>query len=269
MTAQGTLTPLGRVHLLTNYLIQERGGNEFLKPEDEFEESFEMFRALVNLREPKPIPQGFLDEQDIMLQSLLRMEGVTHVADIPAVEGHPKLRLWGGDVTVLEVDGVVNPANSRLLGCFQPGHYCIDNAIHTFAGVQLRMECADIMQQQGKEEQPGKAKVTGAYNLPSKHVIHTVAPVAEGSPTPEQRKQLTDCYINCLNAAAYHDMRSVAFTPLGTGFSGFPQKEAARIASDAVEAWLTAHADADLVVVFALPSEEDYRIYQQLLGITD
>ncbi|MDO4182111.1 MAG: protein-ADP-ribose hydrolase [Coriobacteriia bacterium] len=260
------LTPLGRVHLLTNYLINERGSKEFLPEATTFEDAFEVFRALVNVRDPKPIPQEFLNEQDIMLQGMLRLEGVTRAVDLEPCPNDPKIRLWRGDITTLEADGIVNAANSQLLGCFVPQHYCIDNAIHTFAGVQLRLECHDIMQQQGFPEPTGKAKVTSAYNLPSTYVIHTVGPIANGNPTPGHRKDLTNCYTSCLDAAAYHDMRSVAFCCISTGVFGFPQREAAHIAVEAVRAWLAAHEKADIVVVFNVYTEQDYAIYQDILG---
>lgn len=261
------MTQVERVHLLANYLLAERGSQDFVPQEASFEEAFEVFRAGVNTREPKPIPQGFLDEQDNLLQSMLRMQGITHVADLEACPNDPKLRLWLGDITTIDADGIVNAANSRMLGCWQPGHYCIDNAIHTFAGIQLRMECNDIMQEQGKEEEPGKAKVTNAYNLPSKYVIHTVGPIANGSPTPQHRKELASCYTSCLDAAAYNDMRSVAFCCISTGVFGFPQAEAARIAVDTVRAWLASHANADMTIVFNVFTEEDLRIYKNVLGM--
>ena len=162
------------------------------------------------------------------------------------------------------------------MGCWIPGHDCIDNAIHTFAGVQLRLECARIMQQQGYEEPVGRAKVTSAYNLPAKHVIHTVGPMCKEAPTVEQRKQLADCYVSCLDTAAQRGFESVAFCCISTGAFGFPQAEGASIATQAVQAWLDAHeagdgaAEAhDMHVVFNVFTAEDERHYRDRLGEDD
>ena len=160
----------------------------------------------------------------------------------------------------------MNAANARMLGCWVPGHYCIDNAIHTFAGVQLRLECARLMDAQGYDEPTGRAKVTPAYNLPSRFVIHTVGPIAEGRSTDRNRLELASSYRSCLEAAVACKARSVAFCCISTGVFGFPQEEAAPLAVRTVRAWLDAHQDADLRVVFDVFGERDEGLYRALLS---
>ena len=160
----------------------------------------------------------------------------------------------------------MNAANSQMLGCWVPGHHCIDNAIHTYSGVQLRAECARIMDAQGHEEPTGAAKITDAYNLPAKHVIHTVGPIANGHPTDLHRNQLASCYRSCLDLAVDHGLRSIAFCCISTGVFGFPQREAAAIAVQTVGDWLSANR-SDMTVVFNVFSGKDKSIYAELLGL--
>ena len=174
--------------------------------------------------------------------------------------------LWRGDITTLAVDAIVNAANSQMLGCWVPGHHCIDNAIHTYSGVQLRAECARLMEEQGAEEPTGMVKITPAYNLPCKRVIHTVGPIANGNPTDLHRAQLASCYTNCLGLAASEGLASIAFCCISTGVFGFPQREAAQIAVRTVKEWLGSH-DSEMRVVFNVFSESDERIYRELLGL--
>ncbi len=225
------------------------------------------FRALVNTRPPIPATEEFLRDQDALLRSLIAQAGIGTLDDAHACPHDPALRLWRGDITTLAVDGIVNAANSQMLGCWQPGHHCIDNAIHTFAGVQLRLACAKLMEAQGHEEETGKAKVTPGFNLPARYVVHTVGPIANGYPTPLHRAQLRSCYQSCLDAALEHHMESLAFCCISTGIFGFPQKEAAAIAVSSVRAWLAAHPDANITVVFNVFSEYDEQLYEQELGL--
>lgn len=224
------------------------------------------FRALVNVRPPWPAPDGFLALQDELLQGMIAEAGVHGAGDATTSPLDPRLRLWRGDITTLSADAIVNAANSQMLGCWAPLHYCIDNAIHTFAGVQLRIECARIMEQQGHKEPTGCAKVTPAYNLPAKRVIHTVGPIANGHPTDLHREQLASCYTSCLDAAAAEGLRSIAFCCISTGVFGFPQHEAAAIAVRTVREWLDAR-DSGITVVFNVFGEQDERIYRELLGL--
>ena len=225
-----------------------------------------VFRALVNTREPVPAGDELLALQDELLQGLLAERGVHEIAEAEVSPADTRLRLWRGDITTLATDAIVNAANSQMLGCWVPGHHCIDNAIHTFAGVQLRLECARVMAEQGHEEPTGQAKVTDAYNLPSRRVIHTVGPIANGYPTPRHRVQLASCYRSCLDAAAKESLGSIAFCCISTGIFGFPQREAAQIAVRTVSAWLDEH-DVDMTVVFNVFGEDDERIYRELLNL--
>lgn len=225
---------------------------------------FRRFRDLVNTREPRPASAQFLAVQDRMLQGLIAEAGITRADELPRTPADSRLSLWRGDITTLAADAIVNAANSQMLGCWVPGHYCIDNAIHTFAGVQLRAECARLMAAQGFPEPTGMAKVTGAYNLPARWIIHTVGPIANGRATEVDRALLADCYESCLAAAADLGCQSIAFCCISTGVFGFPQVEAAAIAVATVRAWLDAH-DAPLHVVFNVFGAEDERIYRELL----
>ncbi len=224
------------------------------------------FRALVNTRPPIPASEEWLAMQDDLLQGMIAEAGVNTIDDAAPSPIDPRLRLWRGDITTLAVDATVNAANSKMLGCWVPGHHCIDNAIHTFAGVQLRIECARIMEEQGHEEPTGTAKITPAYNLPSKHVIHTVGPIANGHPTEIHREQLASCYRSCLDLAGEDGLRSIAFCCISTGVFGFPREEAAEIAVRIVREWLDEH-DVDLAVVFNVFGMDDERLYRTALGV--
>ena len=228
------------------------------------DELWATFRALVNTRPPWPAAPEWLAMQDELLKGMIAEAGVAALADAQASPADARLSLWRGDITTLAVDAIVNAANSQMLGCWAPGHHCIDNAIHTFAGVQLRLECARIMQEQGHEEPTGTAKITPAYNLPSAHVIHTVGPIANGHPADLHREQLAACYTSCLRLAAASGLRSIAFCCISTGVFGFPQAEAAEIAVRAVRAWLD-ETGSDIAVVFNVFGATDEDIYRRLL----
>lgn len=248
---------------LVTLLAQERGldASRLLEERD----LWPVFRALVNTREPLPASDELLTLQDELLRGLLADRGVHTLEEAEASPTDVRLRLWRGDITTLSVDAIVNAANSQMLGCWVPGHHCIDNAIHTFAGIQLRIECARIMAAQGHEEPTGQAKVTGAYNLPAQRVIHTVGPIANGTPTVRHRAQLASCYRSCLDAAAAEGLGSVAFCCISTGIFGFPQRAAAPIAVRTVREWLDTHG-SDIMVVFNVFGSEDERLYRELLG---
>lgn len=224
------------------------------------------FRALVNVRPPWPATDEFLAAQDELLQGLIAEAGVHGVDEALVAPDDSRLRLWRGDITTLAVDAIVNAANSQMLGCWAPLHYCIDNAIHTFAGVQLRAECARLMSAQGFEEPTGQAKVTGAYNLPARRVIHTVGPIANGMPTVRHHMQLASCYRSCLDAAAAEGLHSIAFCCISTGVFGFPQHEAARVAVHTVRAWLDEHS-SDMVVIFNVFLARDDKLYRRALSL--
>lgn len=259
---------------LVNYLMDERhaGARHIEAKEDPqwFMEQWDQFRALVNTREPKPASPEFLKRQDRLLQLMVAEQGITDASELPRVASDQRLSVWRGDITALACDGIVNAANSALLGCWIPSHLCIDNAIHTFAGVQLRLKCAQIMQAQGYEEPVGRAKITPGYNLPAKHIIHTVGPMTKGAPTAEQRKQLAQCYISCLDAASAAGLNSLAFCCISTGVFGFPQQEGASIAVQTVKAWLDSRKPgepgANMHVIFDVYTEQDLAYYREILG---
>ena len=202
-----------------------------------------------------------------MMAASIAEAGVATFADTTPSPTDPRLRLWRGDITTLAADAIVNAANSGMTGCWAPLHYCIDNAIHTFAGVQLRAACANLMAAQGHPEPTSQAKVTDGYNLPARYVIHTVGPIANGRPTDTHRRQLAECYRACLDATAKAGLSSIAFCCISTGVFGFPQEEAASIAVATVRRWLNEHPDVPMTVVFNVFSETDESLYRPLLGL--
>ena len=229
------------------------------------------FRALVNMREPWRADTDLLAAQDELLQGMIEEAGIITVDEATPSPLDPRLRLWKGDITTLAADAIVNAANSGMTGCWAPLHYCIDNAIHTFAGMQLRYECARIMIEQGHEEPTGKAKITPAYNLPAKHVIHTVGPIANGALNDKLREQLASSYRSCLEASVEAGDTSVAFCCISTGVFGFPANDAARIAVDTTRAWLDDRESAGKeipIIVFNVFLDSDEDIYKRLLEIS-
>lgn len=230
------------VAYLVRYLLEERGITQEPVEGRPFDEAFAQFRALVNTREPRPADERFLAVQDRLLRGLIAQAGITDAVALPPTPADARFSLWRGDITTLEADAIVNAANSALLGCWVPGHHCIDNVIHTFAGVQLRLACAALMERQGHAEPTGCVQVTDAYNLPARWVLHTVGPIADGAPTERNRRELASCYESCLEAAAARGCRTVAFCCVSTGAFGFPQREAAEIAVGTVRSWLDRYA---------------------------
>ena len=232
-------------------------------PESGEERRF-FLRCLMNVREPGALPPRYYEVQDELLSREREEKGVVSAAALPAVPGEPRIVLWQGDITCLDTDAIVNAANSQLLGCFRPGHNCIDNVIHSAAGLQLREECAAIMRRQGHEEPTGCAKITGGYNLPAKYVLHTVGPIISGEVTEEDGWLLASCYRSCLTLAEEKGLRSLAFCCISTGVFRFPREEAARIAVATVKAYLR---NSNLErVVFCVHGDENLRIYRRLLG---
>lgn len=216
-----------------------------------------LLRALLNVRPPQPASPEFYGVQDAYLQEEIRRAGITDAGSLPEVE--PGISLWQGDITTLACDAIVNAANEYMLGCFIPNHRCIDNAIHTYAGVQLRQACEELMQQQGHLEETGKAKITEAYNLPSRYVLHTVGPIVYGEVTEEEKRLLADCYRECLDLAWESGLRQVAFCCISTGVFHFPNELAAQIAVDTVRRWRQGREE--MSVIFNVFKEEDYAIY--------
>jgi O-acetyl-ADP-ribose deacetylase (regulator of RNase III) len=227
------------------------------------QDKMSLFRSLVNTHEANTLDDDFLLVQDELLQALISEKGITDISKLKPIKD--ELYLWRGDITTLKVDAIVNAANSGMLGCFVPCHSCIDNAIHTFAGAQLRLECAKIMQAQGYPEATGKAKITKAYNLPSKYIIHTVGPIVRGKLTGNDRELLEKCYRSCLEIAEQNEIESVAFCCISTGEFHFPNDEAARIAVDTVVQYMKTGGYVKKVI-FDVFTERDERLYENLLG---
>ena len=263
---------MNRLDFLIDYLIKEDLQYSEMEIPTTEQGKRDLFRALRNVREPKPVSEEFLRLQDEELQAQLQEKGVVKLDDIEGVCRGEKffaptgkqLLLWQGDITRLRVDAIVNAANAQMLGCFHPLHKCIDNAIHSAAGVQLREECHRLMLQQGHPEPTGQAKITKAYNLPCKYVIHTVGPIIpDGIPTESQKEQLASCYRNIMACADENHLESVAFCCISTGEFRFPNQLAADIAVRTIKDYLNAHPDCSVrQVVFNAFKDEDKRIYE-------
>lgn len=243
-----------RLNFLLRYLLAERKEYEDITVPDSLSEKRLLLRSLMNVRSPVPAREDFLRVQDAYLGERLAERGVTRLSDLTPVR--PGLYLWQGDITTLAVDAIVNAANSQMLGCFVPCHGCIDNAIHTYAGVQLRLECARFMAGQEEEEPTGCAKITKAYNLPARYVLHTVGPIICGAVTQADRELLASCYRTCLELAAETGIGSIAFCCISTGEFRFPNELAAEIAIQTVGEWQRQNPDK-IKVIFNVFKDRD------------
>lgn len=228
-------------------------------------EQDDLLRALMNVREPKQISEEFLQIQDEYLQEEQSKRTLTDVSEIASCDLDERLALWQGDITTLKIDAIVNAANSGLCGCFYPLHGCIDNIIHSHSGIQLRLYCADLMRKQGHEEDTGQAKITPAFNLPCKYVLHTVGPVIYGTVTKKDCDLLANCYRSCLKLAAQSGVESIAFCCISTGEFHFPNEKAAEIAVRAVREFLETETRIKKVV-FNVFKDLDKEIYRRILG---
>ena len=257
------MTQTERREFLINFLLAENSEYAGVPlPKSELEQK-RLLRSLVNVRPALPASQEFLRIQDEYLQEENHSRGIMDIADLKPTEDG--LFLWKGDITTLKVGAIVNAANSGMTGCWQPCHACIDNCIHTFAGIQLRAVCADIMKKQGRPEPTGQAKITKAFNLPCDYVIHTVGPIVGGTLTEEDRALLASCYNSCLKVAEENNVASIAFCCISTGVFHFPQDEAAKIAVSTVRQW-KARTGSQMKVVFNVFGEKDETIYKGLLA---
>lgn len=223
----------------------------------------QLLRGLMNLRAPQRADADFLQTQDAYLQGETAAKGITDAADLAPMQ--PGLYLWQGDITTLQCDAIVNAANSGMTGCYIPNHRCIDNAIHTFAGVELRLACAELMEQQGYPEPTGRAKITPAFNLPCRYVLHTVGPIIDGRVTKADKDLLASCYRSCLALAAENGLESVAFCCVSTGEFHFPNDLAAEIAVATVKEFLKKQPSVKKVI-FNVFKDLDKAIYAKLLG---
>ena len=241
-----------------------------LRTPGERQEKRDVLRSLMNIRMPAPMPEDVLSVQDDYLTARAAEKGVVRLSDIPETSGC--MSVWQGDITRLATDAIVNAANSQMLGCFRPCHGCIDNCIHTFAGIQLRAECAAKMDQLRMRfgadyEQPTAVPMlTDAYNLPAKKVVHVVGPIVDGELTSSHERDLAACYENTLDLCRQMGLRSVAFCCISTGVFRFPGRRAAEIAVRTVSDWLAEHAGAMERVVFNVFKDEDRTYYEQLLS---
>ncbi len=227
------------------------------------EASFRLFRSLVNVRLPIAASREFLALQNEYLQQRIAQKGKTKLSDLTPV--HDDCYLWQGDITTLAADGIVNAANSGMLGCFCPCHGCIDNAIHTYAGVQLRIACAEIMRKQGYDEPTGQAKITPAFNLPCNYVLHTVGPIISGGLTQNDCDALASCYRSCLSLADDKGLTSIAFCCISTGAFQFPNEQAAETAIQTVNDYKK-QSNSKIKVIYTVFKDYDYEIYQRRLG---
>lgn len=222
-----------------------------------------LLRSLMNVRMPKPISDEFLKLQDEYLKEELEKKHVTTLDELEELQ--PGIYVWQGDITTLKVGVVVNAANSGMTGCYQPCHACIDNCIHTYAGIQLRLQCADIMEKQGHEEPTGQAKITPSYNLPCDYVLHTVGPIIYDTLRKEDETLLASCYESCMRVAAENGVESIAFCCISTGVFRFPNDRAAQIAVDTVKKCMRKYQGIKKVV-FNVFKDVDLNLYRMELG---
>jgi len=252
-----------RIYLI-EYLLKEEAGLRMRKIPKGKKGQEDMLRALMNVRPPRPVGEDFLKIQDEYLLERNKERGITDVADLEPVSSDQRLYIWQGDITTLKCDAIVNACNSQMLGCFSPLHACIDNFIHTYAGIELRLKMYEIMTKQGHEEETGKAKITSAYNLPSKYILHTVGPIIQWTVTKEDEELLASCYRECLKLATANGVQSIAFCCLSTGVFRFPQQRAAEIATDTVKQFLE-EDNRIQKVIFNVFQDKDLEIYNRIL----
>lgn len=255
-----------RIYLINELLNEHReyGGprHEDLDIPTDEQAQKRLLRSLFNIRPPRPVTGGFMEIQDAYLQEETRQKGITDIAELTLAEDG--IYLWQGDITTLKCDAIVNAANSGMTGCYVPNHRCIDNCIHTFSGVQLRLLCGTIMEKQGHPEPTGTAKLTPAFNLPCRYILHTVGPIVSGRLTETHCRQLADCYQSCLELAAGHGLHSVAFCCISTGEFHFPNDKAAEIAVRTVREFLAKDTSVKNVI-FNVFKDLDKDIYETLL----
>ena len=251
-----------RIYLIRELINEDPKLGSIEMPKDKEGQKI-LLRALMNVREPKEISNEFLEIQDSYLQEILKEKKITHISDLSPIADD--IYIFKGDITTIECGAIVNAANSGMTGCYVPCHNCIDNAIHTYAGIELRAECAKIMRKQGHEEPTGSAKITGAYNLPSRYVIHTVGPIVRGSLREIHCRELESCYHSSLRLADENNVDSIAFCCISTGVFMFPRERAAEIAISTVKRY-KAETGSRIKVVFNVYKDEDERIYRGLLS---
>ena len=255
---------------ICRYLLDENPRYRQMAVPESMEERQQLMRSLLNIRMPMPVTEEFLQAQDAELQAQLSDKGIVEISDIAdhrhARPDRASILEWQGDITRLKVDAIVNAANSRMQGCFVPMHRCIDNAIHSAAGVQLRLACEDMMQ--GGEEPTGSARITPGFNLPAKFVLHTVGPiVTTARPLRQQEVQLASCYRSCLRLADKNGLQSIAFCCISTGEFRFPNDLACDIAIRTVREYLASHPETKLkTIVFNTFKDIDHELFRDALA---
>ena len=253
-----------RRQFLIQELLKEQDGYRHLEVPKQEEEQKRLLRGLMNIRPACRISKEVLQIQDAYLTEETVRKGITHSDELDPIQ--PGIYLWKGDITTLACDAIVNAANSGMTGCYVPNHKCIDNCIHSFAGVQLRLDCARMMEEQGHEEPTGQAKITKAYNLPCRYVLHTVGPIVQGKLTEKHCALLRSCYLSCLELASAYGLESVAFCGISTGVFCFPNDKAAQIAVQTVQEYLEETPDSSVKnVIFNVFKNEDLQIYERIL----
>ena len=257
------MTQAQRRLFLIQSLLKEKTEYRDIAIPAEPESQRQLLRGLMNIRAPQSVGAEFLKTQDAYLQGETAAKGITDIADLTPIQ--PGLYLWQGDITTLKCDAIVNAANSGMTGCYVPNHRCIDNAIHTYAGVELRLACEELMEQQGYLEPTGQAKITPAFNLPCRYVLHTVGPITNGRVTQRDRELLASCYRSCLELAAENDLESIAFCCISTGVFHFPNEQAAQIAVETVKQLMNRKTSVKKVI-FNVFKDLDKDIYARLLG---
>lgn len=254
------MTQTERLYFLIDYLIKEGCLN--IEIPSNISEQKQLLRSLMNIRAPKEISEEFIKIQNEYLRQETADKGITDANTL--APARDRLYIWQGDITTLKCGAIVNAANSAMLGCFVPCHKCIDNAIHTYSGVQLRLECNKLMNEQGHKEQTGQSKITKAYNLPCEYIIHTVGPIVHGRLIEKDCELLKSCYTECLKKADKNGIKSIAFCCISTGEFHFPNEEAAKIAVNTVTEYLK-KSEVERVI-FNVFKDDDKTIYTKLLG---
>lgn len=252
-----------RRNYLIRELLQEQSRYRGMEIPADAQEQRKLLRSLLNIRMPGPISEDFLEIQDEYLKEETARKGITDIADLTPIQDN--LYLWQGDITTLRCGAIVNAANSQMLGCFCPCHGCIDNVIHTYAGVQLRAACAELMSKQRHEEETGKSKITPAFNLPCEYVLHTVGPIISDKLREKDKELLASCYRSCLELADLHGIKSIAFCCISTGEFHFPNDVAAEIAISTVKDYVQ-QKHSEMEVIFNVFKDVDYEIYRKILG---
>ena len=250
------------LNFLLEYLIEEH--KDTIEIPENIEDKKKLFRSLCNIRPPNPISEDLLKIQDSYLTKKNNI--FIKSSDIESINRNSRIALWQGDITQLKIDAIVNACNNQLLGCFIPLHNCIDNQIHSAAGIQLRLDCNEIMKKQGHPERNGDAKVTRAYNLPSKYIIHTVGPQITSKVDKQDIIDLENCYISVLKKCEEYNIKSVAFPCISTGVYSFPEVEAAKIAIKTVKKFLNENTNTKIgKVIFNVFTDKSKEIYKNIL----